>query len=114
MLSERGDEAIPTGPILRRGNIRVVPKGMKSMAGSQLIGHETDFHERTHSGGEQSVVDLIDIREVINRMPLAVFRIDADFVIKNGMKAYVVEVRDLLNRAQVVAIVFTQAQDGAS
>src|ERR1035438_8465180 len=114
MFSERRYKVTPTVPILRRGDIWVVPKGLESMASRQLIGHETDLDERPYSGGEQSVVDLVNVREVVNRMPLAVFGIDADFVVKNGMKANVVEVRDLLHRTQVAAIVFTQAQNRAS
>src|SRR5208282_4452202 len=114
VLSEGSHKVIPAPPILRRGNIRPVPERMKSVAGRQLIGHETDFHERAHSRGEQSVVDLINVGKVVNRTPLTIFGVDADFVVKNAMKAYVVEVSDLLYRAQVAAITFTQAQDCAS
>src|ERR1700681_2095544 len=66
MPEECLSQPVPTVPILRRRNIRFVPEGMKQVGSRQLIGHEADLNEWTESVREQAVIDLINIREVIN------------------------------------------------
>src|SRR4029077_3914922 len=80
----------------------------------QLLRHEAHLDKRLHTIGQQAIVNLVDVREVIDGPPLAVFVVDADFIVKNGMKSRILEVCDLLYFTQVAAIAVAQAEDGAS
>ena len=45
---------------------------------------------------------------------MLVLVIDPDFVMQDGMKAHVLKISDLLDRAKIVAVAIAQRQDGAS
>ena len=58
---------------------------------------------------DQTVVNLIDVRKVINGSAVLVFIVNADLIIQDCMKANVLEAGDLLHVLQVPAIAFAQA-----
>jgi hypothetical protein len=80
----------------------------------KLARHEADFDERPHAAFEKTVVDLIDIREVIDGIAPIVFVVNADFIMKDGMETDVVEISGLLHGYLVVAVALTKGQDCAS
>src|SRR5579863_4343852 len=80
----------------------------------QLLGHEADFDEGLDAVFEQAVVDLVDVCEVVDRVAVLVFVVDAEFVMKDGVEADVAEVGDFLNGAKIVAIALAQREDGAA
>ena len=43
---------------------------------------------------QQSIVDLIDIREVVDRIALRVFVVDAVLIIKDRVEAYIAKAGD--------------------
>ena len=79
----------------------------------QLLRHEADLDNRPHAVLQQTIVDLIDVREVVDRVAVLVFVVDADFVMQDGVKAHILEICYLLYRAQVVAIALAQRENGA-
>ena len=80
----------------------------------QLARHKADLYVRSHSVFQEPIVDLVRIREVINRIAVLILVVYADLVVQNGMESHVLEIRDLLHRAQVIAIALAQAQNRAS
>ena len=54
--------------------------------------HEADFDHGAHSVRQQSVINLVNVRKVVNCRATLVFVIDADVVMKDGVKADVAEV----------------------
>ncbi len=87
----------------------LVPERMGRILGRQLLGHKAKLDERTHSVLQKTVVDLVNIREVVNRPARAVLVVHAHFVEKNSVEADVLHLRHLLHLAQVLAIAFPQA-----
>src|SRR2546430_6342719 len=67
MLDKSCYELIPFVPILWRGDIRLVPKRVQDVLRRQLSWHETQFDKRPNSVGQQAVVDLVYVGEVIDR-----------------------------------------------
>ena len=63
---------------------------------------------------EQAVVDLVDVGEVIDRLARSVFVVEANFVVEDGVEADVLESGDAPGFAEVGAVAFAQAEDGAS
>src|ERR1700690_2861669 len=60
-------EAVPLTPILRWRHVRFVPKAMQGILSSQLLWHEAQLNKRPHTVGQQAVIDLIHIGEIVNR-----------------------------------------------
>src|SRR5215471_618450 len=87
---------------------------MDVLAKGQFFRHEADFDYGADSVAQKSVIDLVYIRKVVERMALIVFVINADFVVQDVVKADVVEVSGLLYLAQVVSIALPQRKDGAA
>src|SRR5260370_2600957 len=110
MVGKCVDQIIPAVPVRWRRDIALIPEGVKQIAGCQLVGHKTDLHKRPDSICQQTIVNLIDVGEVVDWSPLVILAINAHFVVENGMEANVAEVRDLLHGLQIVAIALTQAQ----
>jgi len=42
---------------------------LKGMAGRQFVGHKTDFDEGTDSIDQQAIIDVVDVRKVIDGCP---------------------------------------------
>src|SRR5437762_7313095 len=114
MLDKSCYELIPFVPILWRGDIRLVPKRVQDVLRRQLSWHETQFDKRPNSVGQQAVVDLVYVGEVIAGAPFAIFLIHSDLVVENSMEAHVFELSSLFDFAKVSALTFAQAENGAS
>ncbi len=82
--------------------------------GGEFAGHEADLNEGPHAVGEEAVINLIDVGKVVDGIALRILVVDADFVMKDGVKAHVIEVGDLLYGAEIVAIAFAQRENGAA
>ncbi len=109
---ELRDHVVPLGIILGRRDVGVIPERLQIRPRGQLVGHEAELDERLHVGGQQPIIDLIDVREVVDRLALLVFVVDADIVEQDAVKANVLESGDLAHRSQVVAIGVAQAEHG--
>ncbi len=75
----------------------LVPEGMRRQIGGQLARHEAEFHEGLYSVLQQAVVDLIDVGEVVDRMALGVFVVNAHLVLEDGVKADVLKTGNALH-----------------
>ncbi len=64
--------------------------------------------------GKQSVIDLVDVGKIVRGQTLAVFVVQTDFVVENGVEANVIKIGRLLDLAQVASIAVSQAKHGAS
>src|SRR5580704_5727007 len=98
VLHERRDQAVPVIPIPGWRNIRFIPKCVQDVLGCQLVRHEADLHKWAHTVRQQTIVDLVYIREVIYRVSLTVLIVEANLVMKNGVEPHVLEVGDRFDR----------------
>src|SRR6266487_864007 len=99
MLDKSCYERIPFVPILWWGDIRLVPKRVQDVLRRQLFWHEAQFDKRPNSIGQQAVVDLVEVGEIIRGAPFAIFLIHADLVVENGVETHVFEISSLFDFA---------------
>ena len=59
------------------------------------------------------VVNLVDVGEIVLRLPVLILVIQPKFILKYRVEAHIFEVRDLLRFPQIVAITFSQRQRSA-
>ena len=97
--------------------------------GGHLLRHEAQLDVGADAIGQQAVVYLVDVAEVVAGVVddsaglsrrlgkvdgAAVGIVEADLIIEDAVEADRLEVRRLLHGAQVIAIALTQRQDGAA
>src|SRR5262245_51002399 len=114
MLGKTGDEIAPSSPIFWRRNDRFVPEGMKRLFRRKLSRSEAQFDEGPHLVLEEAIVDLIDVREVVNRPVVGPLVVDADFVVEDGVEAYIFEAGGRFDVAKIAPIVLSQRENGAT
>src|ERR1700683_658073 len=107
-------EFAPSLVILRRIRQGLVPKGVRGLAGCKRLRHETNFNKRFHSKREDSVVNLVDVRKVVNRIALGIDGVDTDLIIENRVEANVFEIGNSLNFYKILSIAVAQRKDGTS
>src|SRR2546423_14056811 len=105
MLNEVRNEIFPFIPILRGRNDRMVPKGVQHLLGGELLWHKTQFNKRSHSILEEAIVNLIDVRIIVDGRTVAAFVVQTNFIVKDRMESNVFKSRGVLNSAKVLAIV---------
>ena len=93
---EGANEGVPLGIVLGRRHDLLVPERMHVLTERELLGHETDFDKGANAIGEQPVVNLVNVGEVVDGVALFVFVVYADFVVEDGVEADVVEIGDFL------------------
>src|SRR5277367_3756326 len=114
MLGECRDHCSPAFVVLWRRDNRFVPKRLASIGGGQLPRHKAQLYERAHMILEHTVVDLVDVRKIVNGLAGCIFVVHADFVMEYSVEANVFEIGCGLHFAQVAAIAVAQAQNGAA
>src|SRR5580700_8501193 len=114
MLCEVGDEISPFVPILGRRNDRPIPKRLHHLRRGKFLGHEAEFHKRADAVLQQAVVNLVDIGKIIERLSLEILVVQAKFIVKDGMEAYVFKSSSVFDGAKVAAIAFAKRQTGAT
>src|SRR5437899_12269659 len=95
MLGKSRNELIPFFPILRQGDIRLIPKGMQNIVCGQLPRHEAQFDKRPNSTGQQALVDLVEAGVIIRRALFAIVLIHSDLAVENGVETHVFEISSL-------------------
>jgi hypothetical protein len=68
------------------GRATVYTRTVRSQILDQLSRHEAQLYEWLHAFSKLAVIDLIDIGEVVDGLPLLVFVIDSDFIVKDCVK----------------------------
>src|SRR5438552_16913347 len=101
MLGKSRNELIPFVPILRRGDIRLVPKRVQNIVCGQLPRHEAQFDKRPNFIGQQAVVDLVEVGEIISGAPYANFLIHYDIDVENDGETYLFAISILLDFAPI-------------
>ena len=114
MLRERFNQCSPAGVVLRRRDILFVPKRVQVIGGRELLGHEAQLDKRAHVVLKQAIVNLVNVRKVVNRMAGGVLVVQADFVVENRVETNVIEIGDGLHLAQIVTVTFAQREYGAA
>jgi hypothetical protein len=54
---------------------------------------------------------LIDVREIVDRLSIGVFIVQADFVVEDSVEADILEIGDPFDIAEIVAIVVAERED---
>src|ERR1700686_3807887 len=111
---ERRDQRIPPAIVLGRRNDGTVPEALSYIAAGELTRHEAELDERSNAVGEQAIVHLVDVREVVYGLSLRTFRVHAELVVEDGVKADIGDGCDAADSAQVVTITLAQSQRRAS
>src|SRR6476469_3357890 len=91
MLRKLCYKCIPLIPVLRRSDIGAVPERLNDFLGSQLSRHETEFDEGSYSIRKQPIINLIEVREVVDRLTLLVLVVNADLIMEYRMKSHIAE-----------------------
>src|SRR2546426_10056060 len=113
MPPEIFDELPPLVPILRRRDVGLVPKRMRRRRiRGQFARHEAQFHKRADAIFEQPVVNLVNVRKIVNGIAGIVFAVKPYFVMENGVETDVFEAGDALHFAEIAAITLAQRDDG--
>src|ERR1700735_1039234 len=94
--------------------------------GGELLRHEAECDEGPDTVSKQPIVDLIDIRKVIDRgvarglrckagiLDAAIGVVETDIVHQNAVETNGLKVSGLLDGPQVIAIALAQREDGAA
>ena len=84
------DEGVPLLILLGRGHVRLPPED-RAVAGRELAGHESELDERLHADGQQEIVHVVDVHEIVNRLPVLVLGVHAHFVVQQTVGAQILE-----------------------
>ena len=76
--------------------------------------HEPELDEGAHAGGQDGVVDGVDVLEVVDRPPLPVLGVDAEFVLEESVEAHVLEAALAADEGEVALPVGAQPLGGAT
>src|SRR5580692_5260254 len=101
MSREVRDEILPFVPILGWRNIRLIPKRLEHLGCGKFFGHEAKFYKRANAVLEQAIVNLVDVRKIVDWLPFGILVVQAEFIVKNGMEADVFKSSCVLDGAQV-------------
>src|ERR1035437_7064399 len=80
----------------------------------QSFRHEADFYKGPDTVLQQSVIDLVDIGEVVDGITVLIFVIDPHFVVQDGVKAHVMKVGDLLDCSDIFPVTLSQCENSPS
>src|SRR6266853_497624 len=108
-----GNEVVPFVPIFWRRNVRFIPERVQGRFHGELPGHEAQFYKWTNTIFQEAVVDLIDVRKIINGLSLRILVVQSDLIVENRMKSDISESRCILYLAEITAITVTQRQNRA-
>jgi hypothetical protein len=109
VLGEMRHQSIPGFETFRRRDIRLVPEGVEGVwIEGQLLWHEAYFDHRTDTVLQQAIIDLIDIREIVDGISVLVLVVNTDLVVQDGVEADVFEIGDLLDGDEVVPVAIAQ------
>ncbi len=79
--------------------------------GREQLWHEADLDKRPDAVGQQTVVDLIDVAEVIAGFPVIVLVVHTHFVVQDPVKADVFKPGNAFDVPEILAITFPQRKD---
>src|ERR1700751_6128099 len=79
----------------------------------QFLRHKADLDKGPQAIGQKPVIDLINVREVVDGIPSLVLVIDSNFIMENVVEPHIPELSDLLHFTQIVAITLPQCEDCA-
>src|SRR6202047_1959030 len=113
MSGEMGDQIGPPPQVLRRRHDRMVPKRMQGLLGGKFFGHEAQLYIRADAVLQKTVINLVDVRKIVNGLTIRVFIVESDFIMKNRMKTDVLESCCPLDFAQVLPITVAKGQNRA-
>src|ERR1700674_3634275 len=103
-----GNEIVPFVPIFWRRNVWLIPERVQGRFRGKLLGHEAQFYKWSNMIFQQPVVDLIDVRKIIDGLSFRILVVQTDFIMENRMKSYIFESRCILHFAKVTPITFAQ------
>ena len=98
----------------------------RGWVGGHRLRREAEFDEGADVLGEEAIVDLVDVGEVVDGsvvgglrleawvLGLAAGVVEADLIVKDGVEADGLEVGRLLYGAEIVAVALTEGEDRAA
>src|SRR5436305_8386126 len=112
MAREYFDQLVPCLPVFWWRDVLLVPERVKS-AGvrCELLGHEAELDEGADFVLEEPVVNLVDVREIVEGLARGVLIVKTNFIVKNGVETDVFEIGDAFGLEEVVAIIVAKRED---
>ena len=77
MLRKGRNQRVPLRVVLGRRDDLLVPEGVVVEPRRQLLRHEADLDKGPHAIRQQAVINLVDVRQVVDGVSLRVFVVDA-------------------------------------
>lgn len=127
MRGESLDHAVPCSVILRWGGVGMVEEGLDEVGVvGHFLRHEAEFDVGADMLGEETIVDFVDVEEVVDggvvgglRSEAGVLRltgwvVEADLVVENAVEADGLEVGGFLHGVEIGSVVGAESEDGAA
>ena len=112
MVYEGRYHRIPLRISFGPGNIGSIPESENILRVLRhFLRHEAQFDERTNTQIQKTIVNLIDVGEVIDSVTLGVDRIKTDLVVKYSMKTHILEIGRDFDQSDVPSVTVAQCQD---
>ena len=112
VLDERPDEGIPLLVFFRRGHVGFPPEDrilvfavafILETVGREFFRHESEFDEGLHADGEQEIVHIINIHEVVDGIAFLILGVHAHFIVEQAVRAKITESEFLVAVFQLLA-----------
>src|SRR5438309_317027 len=108
-------QTIPLLHAFRWRDIWLVPEWMQCVwIEGEFLRHKANFDDGSYAIFFEAVVDFIHIGEVVNRIAVFIFGVDAYLIVQNGMKANIAKIGHLLYGAQIITVTLSQRQNCAA
>ncbi len=114
MFREVINQRLPFRIILRRRRKGMIPERVRGQRCSQRARHEAHLDEGPHAVVQQSIINLIDVGPVVDRLSLRVFRINPHVVVEDRMKANVANVGGRFHGPKLAPVAFAERQNCAA
>src|SRR5215471_16512468 len=91
VFGELVDKFSPSIPVFWRSCVWPVPKRMELVCLGELVRHEAQLNKRPDIVREQTIIDLIHVGEVVDRVSFWILLVRSHFVMKYGVESNVAE-----------------------
>src|ERR1700727_2181384 len=93
VLRELRHQGIPGFETPGGRDVRLVPEGMECVwVEGKLLWHEAYLDHGTDTVLQQAIIDLIDVREIVDRVSVLILVVDTDLVVQDGVEPDVLKI----------------------
>jgi len=104
MRGESRYQRVPPGIVSWRRDDGMVFERVHGLARGELARHERQLDEGANAVRQQSIVDLIEVRKVVERISAFVFVVDSDFIVQDRVESDVLEICCIFYKTQILPV----------